>query len=211
MMGGAAKIIARGRELYEQGKYLYAQEILNKLVYAEPHNQAARDLLADVFEQIGYQQESTSVRNSFLAGALELRSGIPAGIPPRAGGPDLVRGMPTELWLEYLAIRLDSRKAEGSHFVLNLLTPDNGQQFVVELSNAVLTSIKGQQAANPDLTLTLNRTDLEPVMMGQATFAGQVASGKAKLVGDRQVFDRLDGMLDRFDVGFEILPGTASR
>ena len=77
MMGGADKIIAKGKELYDQGKYCHAQEILNKLVYAEPDNQAAKDLLADVFEQIGYQRESPSVRNSFLAGACELRSGIP--------------------------------------------------------------------------------------------------------------------------------------
>ena len=67
MMGGAEKIMAKGKELYDQGKYRHAIEILNKLVYAEPKNQAAKDLLADVFEQIGYQKESPSVRNSFLA------------------------------------------------------------------------------------------------------------------------------------------------
>jgi alkyl sulfatase BDS1-like metallo-beta-lactamase superfamily hydrolase len=69
MMGGAKKIMARGKKLYNQGKYRHAQEILNKLVYAEPDNQPAKDLLADTFEQIGYQQESPSVRNSFLAAA----------------------------------------------------------------------------------------------------------------------------------------------
>ncbi len=36
MMGGAGKIIARGRELHDEGKYLHAVEILNKLVFAEP-------------------------------------------------------------------------------------------------------------------------------------------------------------------------------
>ena len=41
----------------EEGKYRYAQEILNKLVYAEPQNQEAKDLLADVFEQIGIDPE----------------------------------------------------------------------------------------------------------------------------------------------------------
>ncbi len=83
MMGGAEKIIAKGRQLNEQGKYREASEIVNKLVYAEPNNQAAKDLLADVFEQLGYQKESPSVRNSFLAAAYELRSGIPGGIPPQ--------------------------------------------------------------------------------------------------------------------------------
>jgi hypothetical protein len=31
MMGGARRILARGRELHDQGKYLLAQEIVNKL------------------------------------------------------------------------------------------------------------------------------------------------------------------------------------
>ena len=77
MMGGAEKIIAKGRELVEQGRYKHASEILDKLVHAEPENRAAKDLLADVYEQLGYQQENPGLRNSFLAGALELRSGIP--------------------------------------------------------------------------------------------------------------------------------------
>ena len=68
MMGGAEKIMAKGQELFDSGDYRLAQEILNKLVQAEPQNQAAKDLLADVFEQIGYQQENPGLRNSFLAG-----------------------------------------------------------------------------------------------------------------------------------------------
>ena len=36
MMGGSDKIMAKGRELQAQGKYLESVEILNKLVFAEP-------------------------------------------------------------------------------------------------------------------------------------------------------------------------------
>ena len=71
----------------DEGKYLLAQEILNKLVYAEPQNQAAKDLLADVFEQIGYQQENPGLRNSYLAGAYELRQGIPRAKSPIRAAP----------------------------------------------------------------------------------------------------------------------------
>ena len=84
---------------------------MNKLVYAEPDNQAAKDLLADVYEQIGYQKESPSVRNSFLAGAYELRNGNPKGASPKGTGPDMIRAMTTGLWLDFLGIRLDSKKA----------------------------------------------------------------------------------------------------
>ncbi|MEE8147856.1 MAG: alkyl sulfatase dimerization domain-containing protein, partial [Longimicrobiales bacterium] len=169
MMGGASRILLKGRELYEQGKYLHATEILNKLVYAEPDNQEAKDLLADSFEQLGYQYESPSVRNSFLAAALELRSGIPEGVPPKTTGPDMIRAMSTELFLDFLGIRMDSTKAEGMEFKINFVTPDNGEQFVIEMSNAALTNIKGHQAVGADLSITINRADLESVMMGTVT------------------------------------------
>ncbi|MEN8809333.1 MAG: alkyl sulfatase dimerization domain-containing protein [Desulfobacterales bacterium] len=211
MMGGASKIIAKGRSLYDQGQYRHAQEILNKLVYAEPKNQEAKDLLADVFEQIGYQQESPSVRNSFLAAALELRSGIPEGASPKTVGPDMIRAMTTELWLDFLGIRLDSEKAEGKQFKINLVTPDNKEKFVVELSNGTLTNIKGFQAYDADLTITINREDLVMTMRGAASFDEQIASGKAKLTGNHDVYEQLKTMLVHFDLGFEMMPGTGSK
>ena len=208
MMGGSAKIMAKAQELYDEGKYRHAQEILNKLVYAEPANQPAKDLLADAFEQYGYQQESPSVRNSFLAAALELRSGIPQGASPKTGGPDLIRAMTTDLYLDFLGIRMDSDKADGMAFTINLLTPDNGEEFVVEMSNAVLTNIKGQQASDPDLTVTIDRVDLEQVMMGAVTLDQQIDAGKAKLDGNREVLEQLKSTLIQFELGFEIMPGT---
>ena len=47
---------------------------------------------------------------------------------------------------------MDSREAEGMRFTMNLVTPDNGEKFIVELDNATLTNIKGFQAEKPDLT-----------------------------------------------------------
>jgi alkyl sulfatase BDS1-like metallo-beta-lactamase superfamily hydrolase len=210
MMGGAEKILAKGRELCEAGKYRHAIEILNKLVYAAPRNQTAKDLLADAFEQIGYQKESPSVRNSFLAAAFELRSGIPSGIPAKSTGPDMIRAMSTELWLDFLAIRLDGKKAQDVEFTMNLHTPDNGEKFVVELSNATLTSIKGVEAKNPDLTITINRADLETVMMGRTTFDNLLAAGKAKVEGDLKPLAQLREAVIQFSLDFEIMPGTTA-
>src|SRR5512135_1101828 len=93
MMGGADKILVRGQQLHDRGEYRLAQEILDKLVHAEPGNQEAKDLLADVYEQIGYQQENPGLRNSFLAGAYELRTGIPTGEMANSSSPDVIRAM----------------------------------------------------------------------------------------------------------------------
>ncbi len=211
MMGGSDKILARGRQLNDKGAYFYAQEILNKLVQAEPQNQAAKDLLADTFEQIGYQQENPGLRNSFLAGAYELRNGIPQGEIAQTAGPDTVRAMSTGLWLDFLGIRMDSRQAEGMRYTINLITPDNGEKYLIELENATLTNIEGFQADKADLTLTINRSDLEQTMMGVKTFEAQIAEGTAKAQGDVSILKRLASTMVDFDPRFEILPGTKVR
>ena len=211
MMGGSDKIMAKGKQLIAQGKYREATEILNRLVFAEPRNQPAKDLLADAFEQLGYQKESPTLRNIYLQGAYELRNGLPGGNPVRTTGPDVIRAMSTEQWLDFLGISMDPRKAEGMRFTINLVTPDNGEKYLIELSNATLTNIKGEQAAKPDLTITLNRSDLNQVMMGASTFDDLINAGKAKFEGDRKPFDQLRSLMVVFRPNFEILPGTAPK
>jgi alkyl sulfatase BDS1-like metallo-beta-lactamase superfamily hydrolase len=211
MMGGAQPILSKGEALIQSGDYLLAVEILNKLVYAEPDNKKARALLADAFEQLGYQKESPSVRNSFLAAALELRSGIPTGATPKTSGPDMIKAMSTQLWLDFLGIRLDPQRTKGQAFTINLTTPDNGERFAIELSNDALTSLEGYSINKPDLEIIVKRSDLERLMTGSASFNDLVADGSVKLRGRRAVADQLQGMLVQFTPDFEIMPGTAAK
>ncbi|MGD9920354.1 MAG: alkyl/aryl-sulfatase [Pseudorhodoplanes sp.] len=210
MMGGAERIIARGRQLYDAGDYLRAMEIANKLVLAEPRNQTGKDLLADIFEQLGYQAENGGHRNSYLAAAYELRSGIPQGAIVSAS-PDVVRAMSTELFLNFLGIKMDSSKAEGMRFTMNLVTPDNDEKFLVELSNGTLNNLAGYLAENPDLTLTVNRADLEQVMTGETKLETLLADGRAKVEGDVGILAKLAGLMVEFDPRFEIMAGTKLR
>jgi alkyl sulfatase BDS1-like metallo-beta-lactamase superfamily hydrolase len=119
--------------------------------------------------------------------------------------------MSTELFLNFLGIRMDSRKAEGMRFTMNLVTPDNGEKFIVELENATLTNIKAFQADKPNLTLTINRTDLEQTMMGAKTLEAQLADGTAKVQGDVTILKQLASTLVDFDPRFEIMPGTKAK
>ena len=185
---------------------------MNKLVYAEPNNQDAKDLLADVYEQIGYQQENPGLRNSFLNGAFELRSGMPI-VEEKLNSlsPDLARAMTTGLFLEFVGIMLDSRKAEGMEFTINLITPDNGEKYVLELSNSTLTTIEGFQAKDADLTLTITRLGLALVMTGKKSLQDQIADGEAKVEGDVGVLKQLASTLEHFTPEFEILPGTKEK
>ncbi|WP_170391079.1 alkyl/aryl-sulfatase [Ruegeria arenilitoris] len=210
MMGGSDNIIAKGQELFAEGDYMMAAELLNRLFLAETDNQPARDLLADCYEQLGYQQENPGLRNSFLSGAYELRSGISDAPTVSSTSPDVIRAMSTELFLNYLGIKMDSRKAEGMRFTINLVTPDNGEKFIIELENATLTNIEGYQANDPDLTLVINRSDLEMTMMGAVELEQQIADGTATIEGDPSVLAQLASTMVDFDPLFEILPGTST-
>tara|TARA_B100001142_G_scaffold42771_1_gene38635 strand:- start:1104 stop:2465 length:1362 start_codon:yes stop_codon:yes gene_type:complete len=207
MMGGATSIVAKAQELYESGEYRLAMEILNKLIYAQPDNRQGKTILADVFEQLGYQYESASMRNVFLATAQELRNGTQTIVAPRGTSP-LARAMTTSQWWDAVATRVDSSRADGNDYVINFITPDTEQTFVVEMSGGTLSNIEGYLSNNPDATVTMDRTDLDVVIMGQATLAEQLQDGYGTLQGDASVLLSLASVLIDFQTGFEILPGT---
>jgi alkyl sulfatase BDS1-like metallo-beta-lactamase superfamily hydrolase len=211
MMGGAAAILGKAQELHDGGDYRMAMEILNKLVYAEPQNASAKDLLAAVFEQLGYQYESASMRNVFLAAAQELRNGTGSVPAPRGTSPSLARAMTTSQWWDAVATRVDSERADGEQFVINFVTPDTGQEFVVELSGGTLTNIEGYQSNAADATITMNRTDLDPVIMGRTTLAEQLQAGVGSVLGDSSVLLQLAAVLITFNAGFEVMPGTVTQ
>jgi len=88
--------------------------------------------------------------------------------------------------------------------------PDTGEELVVELSNATLTTQVGFQAPAPDFTLTIPRSAFEEVLAGEITVFDQIEASIATLEGDGVGLRRLFDALVEFDLLFELLPGTAT-
>ena len=65
--------------------------------------------------------------------------------------------------------------------------------------------------SDAELTITVDRSQLEQAMMGAVSFDNLVKAGKARLDGDRSVYEALVGMLVQFDLGFEMMPGTGAQ
>jgi alkyl sulfatase BDS1-like metallo-beta-lactamase superfamily hydrolase len=104
---------------------------------------------------------------------------------------------------------MDSKKAEAlGSYEINLITPDNGEKFAIELSNATFTNVEGFLHENPDLAVTINRTDLEQIMMGLTTFRASIEDGTAQAEGNIDILAEIAQTLVTFEIGFEILPGT---
>jgi alkyl sulfatase BDS1-like metallo-beta-lactamase superfamily hydrolase len=62
-----------------------------------PDNQGAKNLQADILEQMGYQAESGPWRGFYLTGADELRHGVKKLATPNAASADIVASMSPEL------------------------------------------------------------------------------------------------------------------
>ena len=208
-MGGVERVLARAQDDFAAGEFRIVAEVLNHVVFAEPDNEAARLLLADTYEQLGYVSESATWRNAYLFGAQELRHGMPK-VPNRSPiSNDTVRALHTGQLFEYLGVRLNGPKAEGKTIVLNWEFTDSGDSFVLNLENCALTHTNGRHAANADATITLDRKIFNELILQTSTMADAVAAGKARVSGDTSRFDALMGLMDDFERMFEIVEPRA--
>jgi alkyl sulfatase BDS1-like metallo-beta-lactamase superfamily hydrolase len=163
MFGGIDAALKKARTFYESGQYRFAAQILNHAVFGCPQNEEAKTLLADVYEQLGYQSESASWRNLYLTGALELRDGAKNRGGFSTLSREIIAFMPTELLLDYLATKLDPKKAENISVVLNLTI--DGESWVLNVSNSVLSARSGVSASARE-SRSLTRAELNEIALG---------------------------------------------
>lgn len=195
-MGGAATVLARARKDMDNGEYRWVAEAVNHVVFADPANQEARGLLADCFEQLGYQAEAGTWRNIYLTGAQELRDGIKKVATPTAVSPELLAALPIEMIFDYLGVMLNGPRAAGKTITINLDLTDTHQQYVLQVKNCVLNYFEGQQAKDADLTLHLTRPEFGTLLTRQESFADAVHAGQVKTEGDPQALADLAGHQD---------------
>jgi alkyl sulfatase BDS1-like metallo-beta-lactamase superfamily hydrolase len=204
-MGGANAILSRARVDFEKGEFRFVAQALSHLVFADPDNQAARALLADTFEQLGYAAESATWRNAYLFGAQELRQGMPKA-PPRAAMPrETLAALRTEQLWDVLGVRLNGPKAEGKHLVLNWSFTDTGERFVLNLANCALSYTEGLQSTDADASFTLARGTLDEVIANQTNFPDAVAAGRIEVSGNPTRLTELMALMDEFPRMFEIV------
>ncbi|WP_299803348.1 alkyl sulfatase dimerization domain-containing protein [uncultured Shewanella sp.] len=205
-MGGADAAVKRAKDDYAQGEYRFVATALNKVVMAEPENDAARQLLADTYEQLGYQSEGAGWRNIYLTGAQELRVGIQAGAPKTASA-DVISEMDMPTLFDFLAVKIDSLVAAKHGLVkMNVITPDTKDILYIELSNGNLSNAVVEKEQEADANLMVNKADVNRILLGQTTLKALLASGDAKLSGDKEAFNKIASSMVEFNPGFEIVP-----
>ena len=204
-MGGADAIVKKAKADYDKGNYRWVMQALMQVVYADPSNMAARNLMADASEQLGYQSEAGTWRGWYLSAAKDLREGVKPMQVVTFASPDTVSAMPLELFFDYLSIRLDGPKAEGKTIKLNLNLPDTKDKYLLVVQYGVLQYHKDQQADDADASLTMDRSTLNEIIGGKLKVEQGVTNGKIKLDGDPKKFEEFVGLLDTFDPWYQVV------
>lgn len=207
-MGGAPEVIERARADFEAGEYRWVVQVLYHVLFAHPSNEPARHLAADAFEQLGYQAESATWRNAYLYAARELRHGV-IQLPPRPSlSPDLLGAVSTNTLFDFMAVRLNAANAVGVRWRINWVLNDRDEVVCQTLCNETLTQLIGKRADDAIITVTTTREAIVALLLRRTTVDDALSSQLLSIDGDPDVLAQLLGMLDDFQLQFDILtPG----
>ena len=204
-MGGSKAVMSRVEKAYNKGDYQWAAELNNHLIFADPKNQKAKILQANILEQLGYQAESAVWRNEYLTAAKELRDGVKPSGRSNSQNPDMLRGMNIDMILDFIAVRLDHQKVDGITQNINIYFTDLKENYALELSNGVLNNTKGRVLSNSNATLSISRGNFLKMLLAKIPLTQIIQAGDAKIEGDPKSFSLIFTNLKEFNPAFNIV------
>ena len=205
LAGGEAALLLSARSAFERGEYRWVAELLNHLVFANPENAEARHLQADTFQQLGYQAESSTFRNSYLMGAQELRQGPPPAARTQIRAKGLLLAMTIQQVFDTLAVRLKSDEVAGVSLSLNWTFTDINEKWLLGISHRTLFSTPGRHDPQAAATITTTRRTLLEVISQSSTFLDEIQAGNISIEGDATALITVLGNLDTFQTNFAIV------
>ncbi|HEY3686777.1 MAG TPA: alkyl sulfatase dimerization domain-containing protein [Streptosporangiaceae bacterium] len=195
-MGGADAVLDKARASFDQGDLRWVAEVVNHVVFADPANKPARDLLADTYERLGYGAENGTWRNFFLRGAAELRGGTPPETI-NMSNPELSMALSPDQIFDSIAVRVDGPKAWNASVAIDWHLTDLGRRIRTGLSNGVLV-----QTTPHDDTADLSVTLTKPQLLKAIATADL---GGLTTAGDPAAFTRIVGLLAPVERDFAIV------
>ncbi|MFN3314303.1 MAG: alkyl/aryl-sulfatase [Hyphomonas sp.] len=198
-MGGAESALWTAKAAFDQGDYRWAAQVASHLVFADDTDQAARELLARSFEQMGYQTEGALWRNMYLTGAAEARQ-TPAAGARAALSTDMIAAITTEQVFDMLAVRVDPDHAAGLDLAIAFTFPDRGEARRVTLRNSVLVHEDGLTGP-VSATVSLPRPAFLAMLFAGQPATGLIEAGILKIEGEADAADQFLGVLDPADTG----------
>jgi alkyl sulfatase BDS1-like metallo-beta-lactamase superfamily hydrolase len=206
LAGGPENLLSKARQAFDDGDYRWVSQLVAHLVFADPDDERGRELLADAFEQLGYQSQSATFRNAYLQGAQELRFGTPARQPVTVGR--FVESMTVEQIVDTMAVRLKAEEVGGLTVSVGLVLTDRAESWTVHLTNRCLhatAAVEPGEPGEPDAIVELSTSTLMALLEGMSSLDDLAGQGHLILAGDKHAVEAVFGHLDRFETFFPVV------
>jgi alkyl sulfatase BDS1-like metallo-beta-lactamase superfamily hydrolase len=203
-LGGAEAVITKAQAAIDGGEYRWAAMLLNHVVFADGENTKARNMLADVYTQLGYRAEAGTWRNIYLTGAQELRHGV-VDWPTQRLSLALIRATPTTMMLDFAAVRLNPERARDVKLKLNIVLSDLNETHLITIENSVLIHEEGVRDDKADATVTMKRSDMLETLLAGVPVGIKTTTGAIKVDGKSGAYGELVGLIDPVNPNFPIV------
>lgn len=205
MMGGEANVVIKAQEYFEKGEYRWVAELLNHVVFTNPDNIQAKALLAQTYDQLGYQAESGPWRDVYLTAAYELRHGVSdKGVDIRLAQGLLVK-TPVLEFFKSMAVRLDGPGAQGKTMLVKIEFTDINQVVLLTLENAVLHYQHSNKDARSDVTLRITKPLFLKIILGSAGLKETLFSDQLEVEGSTLDLLQFFLLFEKPNAGFNII------
>jgi alkyl sulfatase BDS1-like metallo-beta-lactamase superfamily hydrolase len=202
-LGGAERTLALARNAIAAGDFRWASDLLQNLVFAQPDNAEAKAMLANSYEQQGYQSESAIWRNQFLAAASDLRNGRPP--MSAAQSNDMIAALATQELLDSAATLFAPERFGKRRLSVAIDLSDRKEQATIEANGQVVIGRSGALPPNPDVTIRGPRRALLALLFVKMPVESVSRMEGVTIEGDRAGLQALIDALDPMPHGFDIV------
>ncbi len=197
LMGGRDRVYAAAEQYFSDGDAQFAAELVTLLIRIDSRDQPARNLKAAAFRQLGYAEINTTWRSWYLTAALELEGKLQLErVIPRLKRllmGDVAEQSAVDAFYS-LRYRVMAEQSDGRRIALRLQVDDE-PAFVGVLENGVLR-IAAPPAAS-DAVLSLPRSLLNALLIGNVDWADALADGRIGVAGQQRAAEQFFALIDR--------------
>lgn len=203
LLGGIKKAIEAAKDAFDRGEYQWVLQLLDYVIAAEQENMEARCIMAAACEQLGYQQETATWRNAYLAAAKELREGNQNGAVKKTVKSYLQMDM--ENLLKFISIQFDGLRAESFEMNIDWYVEDLAQHFFIDVANCVVHYHTFRTSDVTNARVTSDKAGFIRFLVLHEDLENMEAEGAIKVDGDRNTLLTFQYLLSEFRSDFNLV------
>ncbi|GAA0767771.1 alkyl sulfatase BDS1-like metallo-beta-lactamase superfamily hydrolase [Erythromicrobium ramosum] len=202
-LGGADRTLALAQNAMAGGDYRWASDLLQNLVFAAPDNAAAKAMLANSYQQQGFQAESAIWRNQFLSAASDLTRGRPQASAAQSN--DMIAAISTQELLDSAATLFAPERPGRRGFTVAIDLSDRKETAMLEVGEQAIIGRMGALPAKADVTFRGPRRAMLALLFVRMPVSAVAGMEGVTIEGDQAALQALVDALDPMPQGFDIV------